>query len=260
MTDTLTIGTDEAPPEDPSEAPEGAEGDGNRVDLEPNASTDPPEEDHDQDGDRPEWLDEKFESPEDLQKAYQELEKKMGQGDDSSADSDSDSGEDGSPLTLEDVTAEYIENGEISEEAYEKFEKAGLSKDLVDSLLENQANEGNRVKNELLETVGGEEAYEKISEWALANKSESEIEAFNKAMRSGDADIAKMALRGLRADYEEANGNDPDLVKGDGSNVRTGPEGYDSWDEVHEDMANPKYKTSRSYRAKVDEKLAASDL
>ncbi len=97
---------------------------------------------------RPEWLPEKFKSPEDMANAYSELEKKMGAG----ANEDQQEQEEGETTNEEEqpddstkedtntndviveASKEFFENdGVISEETYKNLAEIGLPKELVDS-------------------------------------------------------------------------------------------------------------------------------
>ena len=78
------------------------------------------------DSERPEWLPEKFKNPEDLAKAYGELEKKMGEP--------SEEGDEAAPskeaMSLESLnkySEEFNEKGELSEDSYSDLEKLGLN-------------------------------------------------------------------------------------------------------------------------------------
>ena len=97
--------------------------------------------------DRPEWLPEKFKSPEDMAQAYAELEKKLGQApkedteeseqvEEKAEDDEEQSKENTSEAykAVAEASKEFFENdGQLSEETYNALEKAGLPRDLVDS-------------------------------------------------------------------------------------------------------------------------------
>ena len=100
----------------------------------------------DSSGDRPEWLPEKFKSPEDLANAYNNLESKLGSGEAPSetedlppteAGNESQSGE-GQKAAIEAASAEWQESGELSDMTYSALAEEGLSRELVDSFIEGQ--------------------------------------------------------------------------------------------------------------------------
>jgi hypothetical protein len=213
----------------------------------PQLDVQPVEEDQ-QPSDRPEWLPEKFESSEDLAKAYSSLEKKM-----SSQRADAEG-----LLTAEqfqDYGDEYRENGGLSEDSYQALNKLGLSNDLVDQYIQGQEIMAVAEGQELMEAAGGEDGYNSMSEWAAENVPEDELEAYNQAVQ-GDVNMAKLAIRGMYAQYRNAGGQGPNLIQG-GKSAQAG--GYGSTYEMQQDMKNPLYKNGdQQFHAMVDRRLAAT--
>jgi hypothetical protein len=213
----------------------------------PQLDVQPVEEDQ-QPSDRPEWLPEKFESSEDLAKAYSSLEKKMS----------SNKADEQGLLTAEqfqDYGDEYRENGGLSEDSYEALNKMGLSNDLVDQYIQGQEIMAVAEGHELMEAAGGEEGYNSMSEWAAENVPEDELDAYNQAVQ-GDVNMAKLAIRGMYAQYRNAGGQGPNLIQG-GKSAQAG--GYGSTYEMQQDMKNPLYKNGdQQFHAMVDRRLAAT--
>lgn len=219
--------------------------------------------------DRPEWLPEKFKSPEDMAKAYAELESKLG------APKVSDSTQTPDPavatpddaqnalsqkgLDLTEFSKEFSEKGELSPESYERLSKSGFDKALVDQYIEGQRARADMYANSIKSEVGGDEKYSEIVQWAKGNLTPSEIEAFNKAVDSGSQEQAKLAVRGLKASYENANGREPKLI---GGGVKGGVEGdtFESTAQLTKAMADPRYREDPAYRARVQAKLGRSSL
>ena len=52
----------------------------------------------------------------------------------------------------------------------------------------------NQQANEIKSTVGGEETYQEMVDWASKNMTEGEKQAYNKAVNSGDMDTVKLAV------------------------------------------------------------------
>lgn len=97
---------------------------------------------------RPEWLPEKFNSAEDMAKAYSELESKLGQPSEPKTEEeaieekkeqvDAQATEvaqvmEKVGLNFNEFQREYNDNGELSDKAYESLSKAGFPKSLVDT-------------------------------------------------------------------------------------------------------------------------------
>lgn len=141
-----------------TELPMGDGGDQSQAPSEPTVA---------QEVERPEWLPEKFKTPEDMANAYTSLEKKMGApaqeeqeastqegipeiqpAEDASDGADS-VGEEASTLSgdFSKYTQEFDTEGQLSEESYKELaEKHSLSKELVDAHIQGQIALRNKYK------------------------------------------------------------------------------------------------------------------
>jgi hypothetical protein len=155
-------------------------------------------------------------------------------------------------LNFDEFSAEFAQTGTLSEASYEKLTKAGLPKEMVDSYIEGQTTIAEKRQNEVFSTVGGPDAYTKMTEWAAANLTEAEKVAFNGSL-TGSLDSVKWAVAGLKAKYDAANGSNPTLVKG-GSVSGVGG-GYESVAQMTADMKDPKYSKDPAYRDAVRDKI-----
>lgn len=230
--------------------------------------------------DRPEWLPEKFKSAEDMAKAYSELEKKLGsrptdpeppleatekpadgQEDKSATEVREEAKEavEKAGLDFNDLSSKYWENGQLDQSDYEALEKSGIPKTLVDQFIAGQEAILNATRQTVFTEVGGEQAYNTITEWAADNFSKDEISAYNRAVDSGDMNTAMMAVRGLKARYEAEVGREPSrTVKG--GNAQASANAYRSLAEMQKDMSDPRYRTDAAFRKDVERKLANSDI
>ena len=145
---------------------------------------------------RPEWLPGKFKSPEDMAKAYGELEGKLGQSENTkeseptkeetkkdNADLSIDKAEkavENAGLNMSSLQEEYNEGGQLKESSYEALGKAGIPKDYVDAFIKGQEAIASQTSNTLKQEVGGTDAYNNMMNWASDNLNEAEINSFNK--------------------------------------------------------------------------------
>jgi len=218
-----------------------------------------PSETPEVDPDRPEWLPEKFKSPEDLAKAYSELEQKLGQADTSEeAHGEAQEALDNAGLDYEAFAQEYAENGGLSDEAYESLEKAGIPQHIVDNYIAGLEAQQTMMRGEVLEGVGGEEAYNEMIEWAADNLDEGQIDAFNATLETGDVNQIKMAITALQSQYSQNTGNEPSRTVS-GRAAGDGPV-YESVAELTRDMGDPRYMEDPAFRQKVEQKLARSNI
>ena len=218
--------------------------------------------------DRPQWLPEKFKSAEDMAKAYSELEAKLGApkapveapvvSPAEATAAEVEKALEPSGLNLQDFNAEFAQKGELSTESYDKLAKAGYDKALVDQFIEGQKARASQFDGSIKDEVGGGEAYNTMVEWAKANLSPGEIDAYNTAVGSGKADSAKLAALGLKAKYDKANGSDPQRLLG--GQASGSADVFESMAQVTAAMKDTRYKEDPAYRAKVQSKLGRSNF
>ena len=220
---------------------------------------------------RPTWLPEKFESAEDLAKAYGELESKMGTGakeqeqeqqveeqqEEKPEQSENEFTE--TQKLISDASKHYYENGgEIPDETYEALEKAGIGRELVDRFKAGQESLEEVEINQIKGSAGDE--YDAMSEWAGNQLDDDEFNAFNEVVNNGTVQQAKLAVKGLYARYKsEVGSTGPKLVTGGTTGSSTMP--YSSMQEVSRAMQDPRYKSGdKAYHAELDRRLAASNF
>jgi hypothetical protein len=221
-------------------------------------------------GDRPEWLPEKFKSPEDLANAYNNLETRLGTPDDDESEEDlpptekKSEDEPSQNDTITSASMEFFESGGLSDNTYAKLQEVGLSKELVDSYIEGQSAIQQSSEEALLAEVGGRASYDKISEWASDNMSEKQLSAYNQAMETGSDEQASLAIDWLKGKYEDANGVSPTLAQG--KTAGSGVSAFESRAQVMAAMSErdatgrKRYEVDPAYRAEVERKLALSNL
>lgn len=218
--------------------------------------------------DRPSWLPEKFKSPEDLAKAYAELQSKMGTKDPASeppadpaappSDADVKDALQSKGLDLNTFSEEFSKNGGLSPESYEALDKAGYPRNYVDQYIEGQKARGALYESEVKSVAGGEAQFAEMQEWAKANLSPQEINAYNSAIDSMDADKAKLAVAGIYQKFTSSRPTEPNLFKG--NNSAPSNDAYESIAQMQKDMATPEYKTDPAFRRKVEAKLSRSNI
>ena len=223
-------------------------------------------------------LPEKFKSVEDLAKSYSELEKKLGEQTPKQEEVDpvsatklkeeapkqensleiAEDAVENAGLNFDTLAQEYAEKGQLGDESYKALEQSGIPKAYVDQFIAGQKAIGEQQTNNVKTMVGGEDAYNEMASWASKNMSEGEKKAYNAAVNSADMDTVKLAVDGLRAKYQAANGTEPSLIQGKATPVAE--QGFESWAEVTEAMADPRYSKDPAYQEAVKQKLANSEL
>ena len=217
--------------------------------------------------DRPEWLPEKFKSAEDMANAYSELEKKMGANDEQeevqqeeeqSTDEQDDNEKEDSNTNdvIVEASKEFFENdGVISEETYKNLAEVGLPKELVDSYAAGQQALQQSEEGNIKAAADGN--WDQMAEWAANNLSPEEVNTFDDIVQNGTVDQARLATKGLYAQYKAENGVTPKLVQGAVSGSSSMP--FKSNQELARAMSDPRYKSGdKSYHEEIDRRIAAS--
>lgn len=217
---------------------------------------------------RPSWLPEKFATPEDMAKAYAELSSKLGNPGATKADpapaaaeapateADANKAVAQAGLNMDALRAEFAETGDLKPETYAKFKAAGIPEEVVKGYIEGQKAVANQYTESVKAVAEGQ--FDAMATWAATNLTPAELAAYNKAVDSGDADIAKLAVSGVYQKFIAANGKDPSLVNGDPSSGKG--DVFESTRQVTEAMRDKRYKTDPAFRKAVQEKLARSSV
>ena len=212
----------------------------------------------------------KYKTPEELEKAYKELEAKLGKPKEEAeakADEAKEEAVQEAPKTPEEakqladskgidydaLNQEYLENGGLTEDTYKDLESKGLTRDVVDAYIAGQNALAQQEVAKLQGVVGGESEFNAMVEWATENLTDQEKAVFNDSiMRKGTAEFA---VKGLYARYKAEA--EPKFVSGN-SPVNTSGNVYSSQREMMMDMASPRYRTDPAFRQQVADKVARS--
>ena len=196
---------------------------------------------------------------ESLVKSYTELERGLSAPEEGAETPETqDTGYIITPEQGEAYSMELQENGDLSDESYDTMEAQGLPRDMVEQYVQGQLALAAQQEAQLLEGVGGAENYGALTEWACENLSESEIDAYDSMVETGDAAQIQMAIAGLHARYQQATGR-PTLLQGE-TGTSGASQAFRSWAEVTEAMKNPKYQSDPSYRKDIESRLAVSNF
>ena len=217
----------------------------------------------------------KYKNAQELEKAYVELQKKLGENkeEDTEKASAEEQPEDKPQLSegavlITDASKEYFDNGnKLSPETLAKFASLS-SQDLIKAYMEVQATQPQQAAppaeistaeiNQIKNSAGGEKAYANIVNWAKANLPQDQVQAFDEVVNTGSVQAIQLAVSGLKAEYDNANGVEGRMVTG-----KTAPNNGDvfrSQAELVRAMNDSRYDNDPAYRQDVIEKLDRSDL
>lgn len=155
-----------------------------------------------------------------------------------------------SQVTIDDIVSEAL-SGEISEETQKLIEENGLGKH-IDMLVAGHKAIQEKNNQEIFSVVGSEQSYQELQEWGVNNMSAEEKEAFNSALFSGNMNLAKLAVQGLKARYESVVGKSPDRIIEGGGSANTENRPYSDVHEYLKETQTLQYKQNPEYRAQVE--------
>ena len=157
------------------------------------------------------------------------------------------------------LQTEYAANQGLTDETYESVAKSGIPREVVDSYIAGQEELATSQRTTMFNSVGGEETYNTMMEWASTNLNASEVDAYNKTMNSGNIDQIQMSVHGLKARYQAVNGSDPKLISGDTASANAGGR-FESVAQLTEAMRDPRYAKDSAFRNSVQNKLSNSSI
>ncbi len=241
----------------------------------------------DGEGKEKELLAGKYKSTEELERAYRELEAKLGaqkageqpeekekaEGKDSEDIPESakvaglENTEEATTLLKEkgmDIsvfTREYESTGSLSEESLDTLDKAGITRAMVREYIDGQRVLVESQVRQVKDSIGGEAEYQRLMAWAQVSLSDREKSAYDKVLASNDMELIVMAAQGLKSRYTASMGKDPDIfVGGHAPKGNDGAERFASRAQMVEAMRDTRYQKDPAYRAKVERMVLNSNI
>jgi len=237
----------------------------------------------------------KYKSVEELEKAYKELQSKLGgrpataQEEGSTEPADEEDGEEGEEeeppagnarelygefigSRLEEANIDFSsmadrwqQTGKLEDADYGELEGAGFTRDMVDAYLAGlnyKAAQDSQLTAQEITSIkaeyGGEKGYSDLIAWASTNLPADEVDAFNTIVNSQPLSTVKLAIAGLHAKYTAAVGREPKLIGGRSS--RSNNDRFESTAQLVAAMSDPRYKDDPAYRRKIEDKLSRSSI
>ena len=225
----------------------------------------------------------KYKNAEDLEKAYVELQRKLGSEEtetqeenvetedkleieSNKTEEEKEEEKEASPALalVNEAAAEYWDNNkELSQETMDKLGEMSGS-DLLAAYLEAQRNSpieetpdlSSQNISEVQSVAGGKEEYTTLVQWASQNLSKDDVASFDELVSSGNVGAIKLAVSGLKAQYDNANGYEGTMISG--KPPTTSKDVFRSQAELVAAMGDPRYEKDSAYRQDVIEKLYRS--
>ena len=217
----------------------------------------------------------KFKSAEDLEKAYKELESKLGKKEEQSTEDD-DAATTEEPVVdeseaisdtakfIQEASSEYFSNNnQLTPDTIQKL-KEMPSEQLIDAYMElqkdatiQQTELSQSDADAILSSVGGEDLYNEALGWAADNLKPDEVAAFDNVINSGNKDAIFFAANALIQRYQNDVGFEGKRVSG--KSVKTqSAKAFRSQAELARAISDPRYRNDPAYRLDIQDRLAAS--
>lgn len=208
----------------------------------------------------------KYQSAAELEEAYIELQKAYSQR---TPDNEDQSNQEPTDAEEEEVDAA----GDLASSLWDEFETNNgvLTQETADALGEEtcqlveglmaQVSQQPQALSEpeiqsLQSIVGGEQEYGQIVGWAAENLPESEINAYDNVMNSGQPEAIYFAIQALQAKHTNSVGSDGRLIQG--QPARSGGDAFRSMAELVRAQRDPRYENDPAYRNDLVAKLERS--
>ena len=211
----------------------------------------------------------KYKSQEELEQGYLELQKKLGQQEETAEPAEETTEEtegEQKELGILDELWEYESNNEeFHEDAVKELkdmDPVDLAKMHIEYRKQVETGEtGGRDFSqqdiaELKGIVGGEENYTNMIQWAQGALNETEVNMFDAVMAKGDPLAAFFAVRSLAYAYNDSTGFEGEIVQGKAP--RQSNDQFRSQQELIEAMSDKRYETDSAYRKDIMSKLERS--
>ena len=206
----------------------------------------------------------KYKNAEELEAAYIELQKKLGDNSEESETTEEEpkEEEESTDSSLFDRLWEQANGEEFTEDILKELSSSDptdLAKMYLDYRNSQPANEiSEQEASTLMDSIGGEEKYSDMMKWAVDNVDDTEIEMYDSVMESGDRNAAYFAMQALSYKYGDSVGVEGKLVQGKAPTDTA--KGFKSQAEVVNAMQDPRYDRDPAYRQEIMAKLERSNV
>ena len=211
----------------------------------------------------------KYKNAQELEKAYKELESKIGSQDKTEAEPEAKTEVKEEPTEtekafLESLWDESQKEGDFKQETLDKLKgmnPTDLAQEYLNYRAENVSQQPvltDKDVDNIYNIAGGKEGYVDMMKWAKNNIDAKEIEMFDNVVSKNDPLAAFFAVKSLHYRYMDSQGVDAPLLTGKAATPKAA--GYKSQAALVAAMSDPRYDNDPSYRSEVMEKLARSDI
>lgn len=154
---------------------------------------------------------------------------------------------------------EYNEYGALSSKTMADLAQAGYPAEVIEGFIESRQNLESEFTNAVYTSAGGEQAYNKVIEWAQGNLSPKVLNSFNRAIDNNNLEAVTLMFEGMKAKMVAKQGTRNPTIMGGGV-TNGGAKGFSSKQEVVAAMSDPRYGTDPSYTRSVEMRMFYTPL
>ena len=214
----------------------------------------------------------KYKDPQELEKAYLELQTKLGSNEQETSEELEIIPEGKKEEKEDEVTSDLLDR--LWDEAQGKNYKDETlkelsemsSRDLAQMHLKYRANNqqtqpeviSEQQVNQLKDIAGGDKGYTNMMGWAKDSLAKQEIDMYDAVMERGEPLACYFAVQALKYRFDDASGVDGEMLTGKASSSQGSS--YQSQAQLVEAMEDPRYENDTAYRQDVMKKLERSNL
>ena len=217
----------------------------------------------------------KFKDAEDLEKAYIELQGKLGKPKEEEAEAESEEKPEATEKSEEkseeidtsllDTLWDEAGKGNYTDETLDKLSQFD-SRDIAQMHLKYRSENPQQTQQELSDgdvkdlkgIVGGDDGYQNMMQWAGKNLSDKEQQMYDAVMEKGDPLSAFFAVQALQYRFNDAVGVEGEMLTGKAASNKG--DVFRSQAEVVRAMSDPKYDKDPAYRQDIYNKLERSNI
>ena len=214
----------------------------------------------------------KYKDAKELESAYVELQKKLGEKSEpvsekpeSKTETKEEAPKDTEPNLLDQLWEEGT-NNKLTKETFDKLSKMNPV-DVAKLAMQQRQNSQNAPQSrefteqdvqQIHGLVGGSDNYNNMLSWANQNVPEQEINMYDAVMELGNPLAAYFAVQALALKYQDASGRDGRMVTGKAPKQTA--DVFKSQAEMVKAMEDPRYNDDPAYREAILEKLERSNI
>jgi len=212
----------------------------------------------------------KYKDASDLEKAYLELQEKLGEKSEEvseETESETETKEE-APESAANILDDIWNEGQtdkVSKETFEKLQKmdpvevAKMAMEARSKAQQPQAREfSDQDVEQIHGLVGGSENYNNMMSWAQQNVAEQEVNMYDAVMEMGNPMAAYFAVQALALKYQDQSGRDGQLLTGKAP--KSTADVFNSQQEMIKAMEDDRYNDDPAYREAILQKLERSNI